>query len=628
MLLPDDNESLKIIIEESPMPIALYVGREMIIRIANPAIIKAWGRDASVVGRPLVEALPELKDQPFPGLLQQVYDTGESYTAKEDHVRLMADGRLQSFYYDFTYKPLKNAQGEVWGILNNATNVTELVMARKRIAVADSRFRKMVADAPVAIGVLQGEDLVVESANREMLALWGKTTAIIGQPFFEVLPGLNGHMFRDMLQEVLRSGERAYGNEIKVRLERNGITDDCYFNFTYAPVRNDEHQLTGVMIIAGEITEQVKAKLGLQESEQRFRSLIEDAPMATAMFEGRDMVVKIANEAMFSMWGKNASVLGKPLREAVPELIGQPFLQILDNVYTSGIAYHADQQMAYLEVNGQLQPFWFNFTYQPLYNEQGEVYAVLDMAVDVSKQVQLQKQKDDFLGIASHELKTPVTSLKAYIQVLEMLMANEGGDTTRLEMVRSMNNQVNKLTSLIEDLLDVTKIQAGRLQFNEAHFEFSALVNEALEDIRYTTGKHAILLDNTAKGLVFADKERITQVIANLVSNAVKYSPHSDRIIISAANNDAEIHFYVRDFGIGIPEDKKDKVFEQFYRVSDRKQHTFPGLGLGLYISSEIVRNQGGRMWVDSAEGKGSTFYFSLPLSGSGACSAPDSTFP
>lgn len=325
------------------------------------------------------------------------------------------------------------------------------------------------------------------------------------------------------------------------------------------------------------------------------------------------MVVKIANKQMFHMWGKDEQVLGKKLSDAVPELVGQPFLQILDNVFNSGMAYHADQQQAYLHVNGELRPYWFNFTYQPLFNEEGQVYAVLEMAVDVSRQVNLQKQKDDFLGIASHELKTPVTSLKAYIQVFEMLISQQP-DKQQKDMVRNMNNQVNKLTSLIEDLLDVTKIQAGKLQFNDAPFTFATMVDESLDDIRYTIGKHEIVRENEAVGMVMADKERISQVIANLVSNAVKYSPQADKIVVSTRNVGDEIHFCVQDFGIGIPEDKQGRVFEQFYRVSGKMQHTFPGLGLGLYISSEIVKHEHGRMWVNSIVEKGSTFSFALPL--------------
>jgi PAS domain S-box-containing protein len=232
---------------------------------------------------------------------------------------------------------------------------------------------------------------------------------------------------------------------------------------------------------------------------------------------------------------------------------------------------------------------------------------------DIDEQKQLQRQKDDFLGIASHELKTPVTSIKAYAQVLGAMLTKEG-EHKKAEMVIRMDAQVNRLTNLIGDLLDVTKINSGRLQFNKTWFNFNLAIKETIDDLQHTTQKHILIENFTETGNIYSDKDRISQVITNLITNAIKYSPHTDKIIISTRLEGNEAIVCVQDFGIGIPDDKKDRVFEQFYRVSGNKQHTFPGLGLGLYISSEIIKREGGRMWVNSVEGKGSTFCFALPV--------------
>jgi PAS domain S-box-containing protein len=232
---------------------------------------------------------------------------------------------------------------------------------------------------------------------------------------------------------------------------------------------------------------------------------------------------------------------------------------------------------------------------------------------DIDEQKQLQRQKDDFLGIASHELKTPVTSIKAYAQVLGAMLTKEG-EYKKAEMVTRMDAQVNRLTNLIGDLLDVTKINSGKLQFNKTFFNFNEAIHETIDDLQHTTQKHSLIKDFTETGNIYADKDRISQVITNLITNAIKYSPHTDEIIISTRLENNEVIVCVQDFGIGIPADKKDMVFEQFYRVSGNKQHTFPGLGLGLYISSEIIKREGGRMWVNSIEGSGSTFCFALPV--------------
>jgi signal transduction histidine kinase len=206
-----------------------------------------------------------------------------------------------------------------------------------------------------------------------------------------------------------------------------------------------------------------------------------------------------------------------------------------------------------------------------------------------------------------------VTSIKAYTQVLERMLLKKG-ETREAGMISRMDGQLNRLTSLIGDLLDVTKINSGKLQFNDRDFEFNDHVKELVEDLQRTTEKHKLIENFFPTGIVFGDKERIGQVITNLITNAIKYSPDADRIIIHTGVKNNEVSLCIEDFGIGIEEDKLNKVFEQFYRVSGDMQHTFPGLGLGLYISSEIIKREGGRIWVTSKHGVGSTFCFALPL--------------
>ncbi|MBE7179504.1 MAG: PAS domain-containing sensor histidine kinase, partial [Mucilaginibacter polytrichastri] len=252
----------------------------------------------------------------------------------------------------------------------------------------------------------------------------------------------------------------------------------------------------------------------------------------------------------------------------------------------------------------------------PLFDDNGEVVKWFGTCTDIHEQKLLERQKDDFLGIASHELKTPVTSIKAYAQVLESMLAKKG-DTKEAGMVSKMNGQINRLTNLIGDLLDVTKINSGRLQFNQSVFSFNEMVRETVEELQRTTSNHQIVCETESDAKVLGDRERIGQVLTNMITNAIKYSPNADKIIVRTSISEAEVTVCVEDFGVGIREDNQEKVFEQFYRVSGDMQHTFPGLGLGLYISSEIVKREGGRIWVNSVEGRGSTFCFTIPLKAS-----------
>ncbi|HEX9956753.1 MAG TPA: PAS domain-containing protein, partial [Fibrella sp.] len=264
--------------------------------------------------------------------------------------------------------------------------------AQQALLESEERFRSMIVQAPVAIGLLRGNQLVIESANQSILNLWGKGAEIIGKPLLTALPEIRGQAFVDLLESVYQSGKPYHGYEVLTVLHRNGQLEDCYFNFVYAPVRENSGTITGIIVVATEVTGQVQARNELEASEKRFRSLILDAPIATAVYVGQDMVIQLANDAMLSLWGRDASVIGKKLRDAIPELEGQPFYQLLDSVYTAGTVYQGTEDRADLVVDGRLQTFYFNFTYKPLRDTNGTVYAILNMAVDITYQVKAKQQ--------------------------------------------------------------------------------------------------------------------------------------------------------------------------------------------------------------------------------------------
>jgi PAS domain S-box-containing protein len=247
-----------------------------------------------------------------------------------------------------------------------------------------------------------------------------------------------------------------------------------------------------------------------------------------------------------------------------------------------------------------------------LKDDAGQIIKWYGSNTDITDHKELERQKDNFLGVASHELKTPVTSIKAYAQVLEMKF-RRAGDLKNASLLSKMDNQLNRLNNLIGDLLEVTKINTGRLEFNHRPFIFDDMVNEVIEDVQHTAIKHQIIKNLHCARQVTGDKERIYQVVTNMLTNAIKYSPDAERVLVFTEDHGEEVKFCVQDFGIGINEYQKDKVFEQFYRVSGNKEHTFPGLGLGLYISAEIIKHLHGKIWVESVEGEGSTFCFLLP---------------
>jgi signal transduction histidine kinase len=227
--------------------------------------------------------------------------------------------------------------------------------------------------------------------------------------------------------------------------------------------------------------------------------------------------------------------------------------------------------------------------------------------------LELMHRKDDFLSIASHELKTPVTSLKAYAQLLQM-DAQGSNDTRKEVMFAKMDAQVDKLTALINDLLDTSKMQNGKLIYNKISFRLNDLVKEIITEMQTAITSHIIILEEDAQLEVCADRDRVGQVVNNLLSNAIKYCPDCKKLVVAIEKGEQMAVCSVQDFGNGINKEQQHKIFERFYRVTGKNFNTYPGLGLGLYIAKEIVDRHNGRIWFESEIGKGTTFYFSLPL--------------
>ena len=226
-------------------------------------------------------------------------------------------------------------------------------------------------------------------------------------------------------------------------------------------------------------------------------------------------------------------------------------------------------------------------------------------------------RKDEFISMASHELKTPLTSLKGFTNLLQRRLTKQG-DKQALHFLARMEEQLDKLSKLVSDLLDVTKMQTGKLEFREERFFLNELVRETLENLQGTMETHHLQLEEVTDVQVLGDKDRLGQVLINLLTNAIKYSPEADTVIVRVSADEHNAIVSVQDFGIGIAETHQEKIFERFYQVNDDTEKTFPGLGIGLYISSQIVRGHHGRLWVESAKGAGATFYVSLPLAREG----------
>jgi signal transduction histidine kinase len=216
--------------------------------------------------------------------------------------------------------------------------------------------------------------------------------------------------------------------------------------------------------------------------------------------------------------------------------------------------------------------------------------------------------------MASHELKTPLTSIKGFTQILQRHFKQRHDDES-LQLLGKVEMQIHRLTQLVNEMLSIAQIDMGKdLAYHLGIFDLRDVVHEIIDNVRSAYIDYQFSLDEHEPLPVNGDQERIAQVLINLLNNAIKYSHHSKQIVIRTAIHEDSAVISIRDFGIGIPARQQQKIFEKFYRVDDAQEPLYPGLGVGLYLSSAIIQRHHGRIWVESKEGEGSTFYFSLPL--------------
>lgn len=245
-------------------------------------------------------------------------------------------------------------------------------------------------------------------------------------------------------------------------------------------------------------------------------------------------------------------------------------------------------------------------------SEKGEELILLALQ-DITKERVLQQRNDSFMSMASHELKTPVTTIKTLVQILQQ-QYEKSSDSVLIDYLTAINHQIEQLTKLVLDLLDVSKIKADKFQLEEKVFVFDALAAEIVKSCQLLSSQHEIFIHGNTDALVSGDRNSISRVFINLITNAIKYSPKSHKISItlSRAGNAARVG--VRDYGIGIAASHQDKIFDRFFQVGNESGQSFAGLGIGLYITAAIVAQHRGRIWVESAEGEGATFFFEFPI--------------
>ena len=596
------------ILSQSKDAIAVYATENILIQMATDAMLAFWGKDESIIGLPLIEAVPELEDQPFIGLLQNVFKTGITNSGKAVPAKLLIDGQLQTSYYDYEYRAIKNEAGETYAIMHTAADVTSQEMNRQE---TEGRLRYMLDDVPIAIAVLTSRNLIIESANNKILEVWGKKKDAIGKTLLDAIPELEGQEFLQILDNVFTSGKPYYGNEVKALLEQNGKVEEVYSNFVYQPFKDHNGEVRSIILVANVVTEQVVSRKKIEQAEEGLRMAIEAAELGSYHINVIDRIfVSSPRLKEFFGFGPDEEV---PYEAAINQIhpdYRQAAADLVEAAITTGIRF--DMEYPVIGHNdGKIR--WVRGIRTVQQDADGINRFFTGVLHEITERKQDEIRKNDFIGMVSHELKTPLTSLMGLIQ-LSGIKLKDHEDVFLREAMDKALLQVKRMTNMINGFLNVSRLESGKIHLEKTRFEIDKLVKEIANDLRLIVKHHQFVIDTCEHVFVNADRDKIGSVINNFLTNAVKYSPENLPIAINCHLKDNYVEISVKDQGLGISLQDQEKIFERFYRVENKDTKQIAGFGIGLYLSAEIIHRHEGKIWVDSKLNEGATFYFTIPV--------------
>ncbi len=610
--ITESESKLRTLIEDSPVATCLFTGREMKIEVANDKMLSYWGKEKNVIGKTLANGVPELAGQSFFEILDDIFTTGKIYDGKNEIRKLAVNGIWNTYYFDYTYKPIRNAAGDVYGVMNMAVDVTEQVLARKKIEESEKRYNMMLLQSPFAFAVLKGKDMVVILANDSMKEMWGKGKEVEGRLLTEILPEIKNQGFPELLNQVYTTGVPYTSYESLAQLKRNDKLEDVYFNFVFQPYHEADDSISGVVIIAIEITPQVILNQKIKESESRFRKMADLMPQKvwTADTYGN---YNYFNKCWLDYSGLDYEELKDDGWKKVihPEDWEETIARWQQSIITGE---NFEMEHRFLNTKGIYK---WHLSRGLLQNDE---YGINKIWIGTNTELhhikEEEQRKGNFIKMVSHELKTPITSIKGYVQTLLMMLDDEATKLAPVQIKSSLirvERQILNLTRLISEMLDLSRIEESSLQLQLELFSLNDLIDEIKDDILITKPKYVIDVNHDFSASIFADKDRIGQVLINIINNGIKYSPKSNRIEIRIYKTETDkVSVSIKDFGIGISKEHQQKIFDRFYRVDGKNEQTFTGFGIGLFVANSIIEKHNGTMQINSEIDMGSEFTFTL----------------
>ncbi len=383
------QEELISMIESAPFPIGVYIGQELKIKVANKSMLQVWGKGENVFGKLYTDILPELENQEIFQELRSVIDTGKAVHRKNKLIYLVENKEIITYYFNYSFTPLLDVSGNVYGVMNTAVDVTDFILATNKSQRNEKRFIKLLESSPAGIGVFVGSDFKIETLNATFASILGHDKSVIGKPFADVIDKLNtdGMPFLEILDNVYKTGipHETFGTNVKHLT--NGNQTDNYYNFTYTPMFDENGEVYAILDIVVDVTENVVAQNKVLESEKSLRNTILRAPVAMCIFLQHNFIVEIANNRMLELWQADDSILGKPFFDYLPEAREQGFEKLMLEVINEGKTISAFERQFTRKLNGEIHNFYVDFVYEPFRDSDNHITGVIVVAHDVTMQV-------------------------------------------------------------------------------------------------------------------------------------------------------------------------------------------------------------------------------------------------
>ncbi len=485
-------------------------------------------------------------------------------------------------------------------ILSIVAAMNERMKAQKFLENNQKYFRTLIETSSDVIELIDQEGKI-KYVNNSVINYKGyHPYELVGKNIFDFVYKDDLNNFKKELKKVLRSPKKGKTMEFRLK-HKNG----SFIWFEAAIINNIRIPYIGAIVID---LRDISVRRQTEEMKDRIIAIVNSSKDAI-FSKSLDGTILSWNKSAEKIFGyKSSEIIGKSAEVIIPKDRKEELVQILAKI-KSGNQVDTYETVR-MTKNGTFIPV--SITNTPVRDKNGKIREISTILRDITHEKELEQRKDEFISMASHELNTPVTGLSVYIQTLQKIFEKRKDLLSNLYLSKA-NDQIQRTRHLIRDLLDISRIRLGLLSFNYSRFDLGQLIEEIVEVYRYLSKRHKIIFKQNSERIVFADRERIGQVLSNLLSNAIKYSPKKDKIIVKTFSDNNIVTVSVQDFGIGIAEKSRSEIFKKYYRVKGERQGS-SGLGIGLYLSFQIIQKHKGRLWFESKQGKGSTFFFNLPL--------------